>query len=275
MVRGGNSRNAAENARANLGIAIALAAFLLSAATFFAPLWIASVNKDSVIESYLRALVGVEKSAYVARGMAAEGSQADQFAGTIGVLWEAVADSEVDIAGIAEGSVTGIGEGNYSVCFPALDLFRDVCSVYGNFELTEGNRVARFTIDGQPVEQLFRSKRYDKPLTSVDGSNQMRAFDAGRLWDSDSKEKVILLWVDRGANVSSAGRGNLTLNTVMAQDGEEAEAPIIAASFPASFAFYDAYYAAVRVPDEARFLWVCWTGAPDGESPCDWIYSIR
>lgn len=265
----------AESSRANIGIAISLVALLISIITFVYPIWVANAARTDVVERYLTALVGSERSAYVARGMAAEGSQADQFAQTTGVLWEAVADAGIDAGSLDTGSVTSARDGSYEVCFPGLAIFRAECSVYADFEFSERDRLARFTIDGQPVEQLFRSYEYDKTLTSVDGSNQMRAYSAGRFWDSDSKEKVILLWIDRGANVSTAGRDDLTMSSVTAQDGEEKEVPIISSVFPESVSYYDAYYAAVRVPDEARFLYVCWSGVPQGESPCDWVYSIR
>lgn len=261
--------------RANVGIAISLAALLISAASFLYPIWTEQTTRASVVSRYLNALVGSERSAYVARGMAAEGSQADQFAQTTGVLWQALIDSGLDASSTPSGTITDNRDGTFEVCYPALDVFRDECGKYGDFEFTERNRLARFTIDGQPVEQLFRSNEYEKTLTSLDGSNQIRAFSAGRFWDSDAQEKVILLWIDRGANVSTNGREDLTLSRIVAQDGEEAEVPIVASVFPESVSYYDAYYAAVRVPDEARFLYLCWDGVPTGESPCDWIYSIR
>lgn len=267
-----NDRGEISRAKASLWISIA--ALVVSIISFAFPLWTQQNVRAAAIEEYVDGVVGIgSSSAYVAQGKAAEGSQASEYASTIGLLWEAVEGSGDDISGIAEGSATSKVGGDYEVCFPSLTVLPDSCSTFGDFEFGDNDRISRFTINGQPVEHLFQAGRYDNTLTSKDNAVQIRAYSAGKLYDTDREEKTLILWFDR-SNVEEEFTGELTIASTTSQDGNENTLEVLGSYFPDTVSYWDSYYAAVRLPDSARYLWVCLDGNPE-ERICEPIYNIR
>jgi hypothetical protein len=261
--------------RATLGIVLSMVAILISVSSFVYPIVSSEVGRWSMAERYLTALIGVgANTSYSARGLAAEGSQADKYAKTVGVAWEAALDGKADTSVVTGGQVLG-WQGTFEVCFANLDIFNDKCSTYADFEYSETNRVSRFTVDGLPVEQVFGSGNYDRPITTTGDTkpNQMQAYDAGRLYDPDGVTKTLMLRIMR-KETSSASGAPLTFVSAEVQDATEAVVEIEAKYFPPVFLFWDDYFAVIRVPAEAEFVHVCWAGMPEAETGCDWVYRL-
>jgi len=261
-----------EQKRTTVSLWLSAGAVLIALGSFVYPLVSSEISHQALTVRYLNALVGATPLApYTARGVAVENSHADRYAETVGLLWDGLVDSEFDGSAVANGRVSG-GWGTYTVCFPQVDVFRAECSTYADFEFSEGNRLARFTIDGLPVEQTYRYAQYDSTVTIEDDNHQIRAYRAGQFVDSDKKSKTIVLWMDRAASSTAP---SIDLLSVQAQDGQENDIDVEAVHFPPRLPKFGDAYAVVRVPDSARFLYVCWSGHSEDEKPCDWINNIR
>ena len=162
--------------------------------------------------------------------------------------------------------------GTYTVCFPRIDVFDVSCAQYADFEFSENSRLSRFTIYGQPVEQLYRPADYDRRSTAED-SPQLLGYIAGYFRDADANSKVIVLWLDR-VESATPDQHHIRFASMVALDSDQNEVPA-SGHFPTKVSYFDSYFAVVRVAESARFFYLCWDGVPAEESACDWIYGIK
>jgi hypothetical protein len=264
-----------ENRRANVGLTFSIIAIVVSVASFLYPVASAQYTHVTQAKDYLEGLVQVARPGpYLARGSAAKGSDADLYADTVGRAWETWTLNRTDEEPVAVGTVTG-DWGEYVVCFPALDIFPTECSTYSEFEYSDQDKVTRFSIDGMPIDQLYNSADYEKTATysSDDGNEQVRAYYAGKLFDPSGVASTVILRLDRSLS-STSGRSPLSFDSLIAQNGAEEQVTVYASYFPETAVYYETYFAVVRVPRNARFLHICWSGVPEGEKACDWTYNL-
>lgn len=252
---------------------VAVIALLVSGLAFVWPIAAQANGRNDIVRGYLEALVENRSDEInVAAGYASLDSSAYSYATAIVNVWLAVEDSDRPDVGSALGSVAPAVDG-WTVCMPDIELFDDTCRLYANFEYGDNDRITRFTIDGVPVEKLFQLTPNEHRLTTEGDADVFDAFASSQLRDPGGERRTFVFWVrqERHPEPFSA----IQFAGLVTQDAEEEALTAVASATPESLPYWDGAYVAFRVPDETRFLQLCWSGDLAGKDPCDWLYNLR
>jgi hypothetical protein len=235
--------------RSVTSLRIAVLALVVSIGAAFGPPAFDVVNRAVLVSRFAEAIISTSSlDVQKASSAVSPGSTADQYIQVVTNVWAAHEDSGVT-PDAEPGTIEILGWFSVQLCFPTQPLLPYTCATFSDFEFSEAGRITRFVIDGQPLEDMFLAVNWDNDFTDdSDESDILRSLSAGTLLSADRSR-------------------------VVAQDPSESEVPIVSSAFPATLDWFETKYAAVHVPDDTRFLFVCWT-APSVVDGCDWFYYI-
>jgi hypothetical protein len=259
--------------RSVTSLRIAVLALVVSIGAAFGPPAFDVVNRAVLVSRFAEAIISTSSlDVQKASSAVSPGSTADQYIQVVTNVWAAHEDSGVT-PDAEPGTIEILGWFSVQLCFPTQPLLPYTCATFSDFEFSEAGRITRFVIDGQPLEDMFLAVNWDNDFTDdSDESDILRSLSAGTLLSADRSVKTVVFWIQRDRQNGEEFE-QVALSRVVAQDPSESEVPIVSSAFPATLDWFETKYAAVHVPDDTRFLFVCWT-APSVVDGCDWFYYI-
>jgi hypothetical protein len=249
-------------------------ATLTSLGVAFLPFMWSTLSQTNIANNYAKHLVlPGYRTTYLSAGLAEKDSPAAQFADAVRVVRENLEGPNGSSRVRSDpGTVSGAVDGIHA-CFHLPDVFAK-CVILANFEFDTNNRVTRFTIDGIPVEQLFRAPENDTASTRTDDTGAFRAYRTVRIFDTDFKRKVLIYELDRTGGSDDTKPLYYDAKSTRVQD--VGETPILAdrytARVPDSLLQFERPYAMFSVPYSTEFILICWNHSPVDTSQCEWIY---
>ncbi|GAA4374959.1 hypothetical protein [Agromyces bauzanensis] len=232
--------------------------------------WRPVVIQPPVASKYVEHLVtSGYRSAYLAAGLSEKDSPAWQFAEAIKTLRAAY---EGAVTESNDGTWRGVGDG-IEGCLD-LSLVYEDCVVFANFEFNENDRVVRFTIDGIPVEQLYRPANWSAPATAEDGVGQFRAYTMAELFNTDYTRKILVYQLDRSPSRADPLPFDLLYARVQYADLSEVTPEDAIYDVTGRITQWSRGVAFFDVPYNSEFIQLCWTHDPPDATVCDWIYNL-